>query len=721
MIIDLKEDNLYIQDEIDFDKKVSFVFGRNGTGKTKLAKLIKEQNTDRDVRLFSGFDGVLGNDGTLNAIILGETNNEIETEIEKIEDSILIKKNEIKRIINNITETKDATGKIDDNLWKQRNDNIKLYESKERELNSLLRNKASIIKNMNPPISVPAYNITHYKADIAESKRLSTEEISICEQVLKSEVKVVKFNEIALVDLEKYLISTNSVLATKVNEVLVIERLENNDKRNFAKDGLEIHKKGDTCAFCGNDIDDSVFDELTTYFSASEVEKLKQRIDSGITSIQKELSKMRSFEVEVESFYPEYRQVVSHLKLSVDKTKQEYEKYLLALEKSLEEKKKNLFSSEKHLDIDVPSGLQDLQSEYIVLSNKNNMSNLPKEQEKAKENLRYHYIDIDLEEIDYYRKSKELEVINVQSKRLNLEIERERIKIDGNDGLNQQLISLKDQVTNLQLQTKNEHLLATRINKTLRESVSFELEHIKSGSQGHYMVKCDRTKDYRDITQLSTGEKNIIAFLYFIEKLNEIGTGGDDSKIIIFDDPMSSNDASLQYIIMDKLWHLMKDTNKKSKIILLTHNIHFYINIKYKKRYKENCFYRLVPLNKQTEIMKIEKEEEDFSTSYESLWHDLIMIYNSETVGVHALITTIRRINETFANFNGIVLTDFYSNVTGAKKFLDVGAHSIDDFDADLIGKEKHDVINIMKRCYLENNSGDHFNKYWTVADEKIL
>ena len=58
---------------------------------------------------------------------------------------------------------------------------------------------------------------------------------------------------------------------------------------------------------------------------------------------------------------------------------------------------------------------------------------------------------------------------------------------------------------------------------------------------------------------MSTGEKNIVAFLYFIEKLNELNLkDGNKEKIVIFDDPMNSNDDAMQYFISEELKQIMK-------------------------------------------------------------------------------------------------------------------------------------------------------------------
>lgn len=79
------------------------------------------------------------------------------------------------------------------------------------------------------------------------------------------------------------------------------------------------------------------------------------------------------------------------------------------------------------------------------------------------------------------------------------------------------------------------------------------------------------------------------------------------------------------------------------------------------------------------------------------------------------LLNPIRRIIETYTKFNIIDKTEFYKNQSGAKKLFDVNSHSIDDFEADLNGKTKEDIVLLFEECFRDNYVGEHFDKYWKI------
>ncbi|VTS12685.1 ATP-binding cassette domain-containing protein [Streptococcus pseudoporcinus] len=77
-------------------KQKNFIFGKNGTGKSTITKLIEEQySKSYDIRIFQGLDSIAVN-SELDAISLGTKNADLQPEIEEITTQIKMLENEIR-------------------------------------------------------------------------------------------------------------------------------------------------------------------------------------------------------------------------------------------------------------------------------------------------------------------------------------------------------------------------------------------------------------------------------------------------------------------------------------------------------------------------------------------------------------------------------------------------------------------------------------------------
>ena len=90
-----------------FDKRKTYIYGPNGTGKTTISNQIKKMSNDYDVYVFQGFESVISSDKTLNAIVLGTENVEISQQLDKINGLIESKQKEINDIKETISEPKN--------------------------------------------------------------------------------------------------------------------------------------------------------------------------------------------------------------------------------------------------------------------------------------------------------------------------------------------------------------------------------------------------------------------------------------------------------------------------------------------------------------------------------------------------------------------------------------------------------------------------------------
>lgn len=248
--------------ELNITKKVNFIFGRNGTGKTTISDQIMSQlSTEYDVCLFKDFDGVIEND-RLNAVALGTENVKTQKEIDIVD-------NDIAEIRKQIEQPEDVNI---ENLLTKATKSKKAYDTQYNKINAFFVDSARRLKNLsNPQIAKTSYDKTSFKDEIAKASLLSEDSIMAHRNTIKADKKAdvpnILFPDI---DLSFYLESTNEVLQSSVAQTQDIPELAGKtDKQNFARQGMIIHqhKIGEICAFCGNEISDERWQLLGNYFN----------------------------------------------------------------------------------------------------------------------------------------------------------------------------------------------------------------------------------------------------------------------------------------------------------------------------------------------------------------------------------------------------------------------------------------------------------------------
>ena len=324
-------------------------------------------------------------------------------------------------------------------------------------------------------------------------------------------------------------------------------------------------------------------------------------------------------------------------------------------------------------------------------------------------------IKILLEDFQYDLRIERLTVLKREKEEKELVYSQKEIE---KKQLEQNLAEYRNQVD--KLKPKAEKQAIERINKKLRLKVSWELDHVDNENLGYYRIK--EGDQYRSVKQLSTGEKNVIAFLYFIERLEEVKEGRKKNKIIVFDDPMSSNDDKMQYLI---IWELQKLYQNKDRdkfdsnrdiMVILTHNVHFYLNVqphgyfkdeKNRTKYDKNNFYRI----DHHAFIKISTDKEDFKTSYEALWVELKDLY--ECGHELSMLNTMRRIIETFMKFNALKQDIFYQDNEQYLKLFNVNSHGIDDPSAVQYTESINEMRDLFYQIFKDNHYEEHFKYYW--------
>lgn len=702
MKVDLTSKAFFKDNEIQFDKKINFVFGKNGCGKSTITSLIKEQYASvYDIRIFDGFEGVVSENKRLETVILGEENTEINYQIIQLEEEIRKLDERITIIDENISESEENHN----NLWRELQNRKSEKDVQEKKIDNFCTESARRIKEDERNISSRSYNIRDFKNDIEKGRLLSDDEITQFNDLIKSDVKDARKLHEIFHDLREMVEEVNGILVNKIKEEVIINRFNHSrEKKEFAELGLRFHQVGEYCAFCGGMVTNEVVDELKTYFSASDVKRFQKEIEEKIQNIKSIKNRYISINIDLHSFYSIYMDEIDRLSKHIKRVSSEVIEFLDKLEAALSNKKSYLFSKSEIIITDIPEDINKYIQQYNDIVNKNNDSDLPNQQREAKEKLRFHLVKTYLNEFRYGIEKNELEN---KEKNLNKVKEDIRAEESKKSNIKKEIENIRVKISELQASTRNEKNLVDKINKILKVYASFELIHQEGTNE--YQIKCKHTNQVRTVTELSTGEKNVLAFLYFIEKLRD----NDNEKYVIFDDPMNSNDDTFQYLIINQLQKLLKNI-QDDKIIILTHNAHFYLNVKYGfDNYSKSRFIRLVKLAHKVELKILENREEDFKTNYQALWYELKLLFDRNDISPDMILNPIRRIIETYIKFNNISKTTFYEDVEGASKLFDVNSHSIDDLEADLNGKTKEEILCMMEKCFENNNAINHFNQYW--------
>jgi wobble nucleotide-excising tRNase len=157
---------------------------------------------------------------------------------------------------------------------------------------------------------------------------------------------------------------------------------------------------------------------------------------------------------------------------------------------------------------------------------------------------------------------------------------------------------------------------------------------------------------------LSEGERSFITFLYFYHLIrgSVSASGMTADRIIVFDDPVSSLDSDVLFIVSSLIKRVLEDAcagNKQVKqVFVLTHNIYFHKEVSYDSKRQGGC--------RAHETFWIVRKQEDVSvltgynhnpikTSYELLWSEVRSANRSSLT----IQNTLRRILESYFKLLG--------------------------------------------------------------------
>jgi wobble nucleotide-excising tRNase len=237
-------------------------------------------------------------------------------------------------------------------------------------------------------------------------------------------------------------------------------------------------------------------------------------------------------------------------------------------------------------------------------------------------------------------------------------------------------------------------------------------------------------------TTLSEGEKTFITFLYFYHLLKgSISESGmTTNRVVVFDDPVSSLDSEILFIVSSLIKGLFDEVRSKTgyikQIFVLTHNVYFHKEITYNQKRNENAlkeetFWVVRKLDSSSEVEKYNNNP--IKTSYDLLWSEVRRADRSKLT----IQNTLRRILENyFKILGGIDLNQLSEKFNGKEKLIckslvswvNDGSHfAHDDLYVSLDDAQIDTYLKVFEDIFKESGHHAHYRMMMGISQEEIM
>lgn len=457
-------------------------------------------------------------------------------------------------------------------------------------LDEKLRSHAADKIKKNRQYGSAVYNIDHIRRDIASTKKSGFIALTPDEQA----GKLILLKQEALPDITDTLVITlklESLIATAeplLSKVItptkaIEELLKDSALQLWVKQGMGHHReKRKTCAFCRQDLPHDIWQVLDEHFS-KESGDLETALDAAIASVSNEIDTLAGLNTFTGAqFYANERTAFEASSKALSQALAIYKKDLEALKKALETRKSNLFQpvslkAPAHDTEEIERHVAAINALIVVSNGKT--STLEKDKIQARDALRLSDVYAFADAISYDK-----ELVHIAT----LKAAAETAAAAHTDA-EKEIREAEAEVQTLRGRQKDERKGAERVNSLLTNFFGHDGIKLEArDGEDKATVKFEVTRDGKAAYNLSEGECSLIAFCYFIAKLDE-PESKDKELIIYIDDPISSLDGNHIFFMFSLIESLIAKPIKKNgansyryrQLFISTHNLDF---LKYLKR-----------------------------------------------------------------------------------------------------------------------------------------
>lgn len=261
------------------------------------------------------------------------------------------------------------------------------------------------------------------------------------------------------------------------------------------------------------------------------------------------------------------------------------------------------------------------------------------------------------------------------------------------EGKKVQLVAVTSEIATLERSITSVQPTVNEINGILGSFGFTSFKLATAGTQSNF-YKLVRQDGSDALKTLSEGERSFITFLYFYHLIRGSVTadGTTSDRIVVFDDPVSSLDSDILFIVSSLIKRVLDDAiagrDQVKQVFVLTHNIYFHKEVSFDSKRRgdgaraHETFW-IVRKENDTSILT-SYDYNPIKTSYELLWSE-VRNSNRSTLTIQ---NTLRRILESYFKLLGNMNRDeIVSKFDGQERqicgslfsWVNDGSHAVHD------------------------------------------
>lgn len=723
--------------------KLNYFFGNNGCGKSTLARYLQSlAEKKNDIQYpscsFQGYDSNqeeiiifnqdfiennFKNSDTLKGVFsLNQTNTTIDAQITANETDISKKNNEQKQLEE---ANKDLNNRREDNRNDlagkcfSKRDVFKTFSKIKLEYSGSKKSNLSYIESI---LEKGEYQSSSLDELVSSYKKLYEDKL----EEIGLSLNINLFDELATMQNEVNPLLEEIIVGK--DDVKLAELIKKYNLKPWVLQGKQyLEKTGKICPFCQQSISDDFISQLNDMFDESSRQKV-DKIKSEKINYERKFSKLLE---NIQTVVKKYNEdnIVSNLQIQLKTILDENIKLIEDKIKASNEKK-----SVKTIDNSVKEIMEKIN--YAIKQNDDIVNSIDTQKKSLLSNIWIYLANDCKSDIAKYKQD---------NKQDEEKISQNKLKIDA---LGEEIEQLRHQNSELRMQTVNTKEAVDNINQILKNSgfIGFEIlekDKINNISQ-YYLSRIGSDHQENIFNSLSEGEKNFISFLYFYQLCfgtTDIQANSSKKKIVVIDDPVSSMDSQVLFIVSTLIQKLIAwgtsnrndfDNLTVSQVFILTHNLYFYkeISLDCRPLCKSKNHYRIYKNEQNITFIESKGKKYDALDDYSLMWNSLKEIKSQiqdDNKSQNVLIANLfRRILESYANFIGLghdawamVLTDDKTSVEYYLKCAFISmvndeSHKVTPFDSfyfQKIHNETPSKLFAVFKSIFDTINKDHYEK----------